>query len=331
MSIKARERLLNVLIILGVIALLFVVGYPQYKASQPSIVKIGVDKSYSSMIFYIAQEDTSRPYFALEKIEPEFVTINGDPLQGIKDGLYDIVAVPWYRLLITPGSNGDTVKAFCSIELKSGKTLDGFVVPEKSKIRGLRDLKGKRLGFLVSDEYLVDIILNKMEEDKITKVQKVPLTPEEIVSAFADKKADALFLIDPYRGYMIYKGNKVLFEGTISYYIVPSMPFMAIVMRKNYVKDENRLAAIRLKNAVEATLNYVARNPEIMKRLIVRMNDWPSDGALIMQIRVPDYQRLAEISEKNIEAFQTELVKMGISSCGIKPDEFLFKKIDFAR
>ena len=61
------------------------------------------------------------------------------------------------------------------------------------------------------------------------------------------------------------------------------------------------------------------------------MNDWPSDAALIMQIRAPDYQRLAEISKKNIEAFQTELVKMGISTCGIKPDEFLFKKIDFAR
>ena len=35
--------------------------------------------------------------------------------------------------------------------------------------------------------------------------------------------------------------------------------------------------------------------------------------------------------KKNVERMQTELVQRGIGTCGIKPSEFLFAKIDFRR
>ncbi len=331
MSITASKRLLNVLIFLGVIALLFVVGYPQYKESLPSKIKIGVDKSYVSLPFYVAKEDTSRQYFVIENIEAELIDIQGDPLQGIKDGLYDIAAVPWYWLMISPSVDGDTLKACGSIELKSGTSLDAIMIPEKSKISRLRDLNGKRLGHLVQDEYIVNLILSKMEEEGITKVTKVPLGLDELDSALDDNKVDAIYLIDPYRGYLLYQGRQMLLEGVVSYYIVPSMPYAAIVMRKNFVKKENRLAAIRIKNAVEAALGYISRNPEVAKRYIVKLLDWPSDGALTLKMRTPEYQRLAEVNLKNVEVFQTELVRRGIGTCGIKPSEFLFVRTDFVR
>lgn len=331
MSITASKRLLNVLIFLGVIALLFVVGYPQYKESLPSKIKIGVDKSYVSIPFYVAKEDTSRQYFVIENIEAELIDIQGDPLQGVKDGLYDIAAVPWYWLMISPSVDGDTLKACGSIELKSGTPLDAIIIPEKSKISRLRDLTGKRLGHLVQDEYIVNLFLSKMEEEGITKVTKVPLGIDEFDSALDDKKVDAIYLIDPYRGYLLYQGYQMLLEGVASYYIVPSMPYAAIVMRKNFVKKENRLAAIRIKNAVEAALGYLSRNPEVAKRYIVKLLDWPSDGALTLKMRTPEYQRLAEVNLKNVEVFQTELVRRGIGTCGIKPSEFLFVRTDFVR
>jgi len=40
---------------------------------------------------------------------------------------------------------------------------------------------------------------------------------------------------------------------------------------------------------------------------------------------------LSDINLKNIEIFQTELVRRGIGTCGIRPSEFLFDKTDFAR
>ena len=331
MGIKPKERLLSVLIFIGALVLLFVVGYPQYKQSLPSQIRIGVDKSFTSVPFYVAEEDTTRQYFLLEKIDPVFVEIQGNPLQGLKDGQYDIVAVPWYWLMLSPASNGDTIKVMSSIEIKSARGLDAIVVPAKTKITRLRDLKGRRLGYLASDEYLINLILAKMDEDKITKVIQVPLQAEEIATAFADDRADALYLIDPYRGYHVFNGSQVLMEGVISFYVVPSMPYAAIVMHKSYVTKENKLAAIRIKTAVEATLSYLARNPRVARDMVIKLNGWSADDELAMAMRTPDYQRLAEVNLKNVENFQSMLVRRGIGTCGIKPSEFLFERSAFVR
>jgi hypothetical protein len=332
MSIRAKERLLNFLIIIGVLVLLFVVGYPQYKESLPSKVNIGVDKSFGSLPFYVAKMDTSRNYFAIEKIEPQFIEITGDPLKGLEDGTYDVVAIPWYRLIVSPALDGDTVKCFSGTELKSGRVADAIIVSPDSKMKHVKDLRGKTLGYVAADEYLINLLFPSLEEDfKLTKVTLMPLQVEEISTALTDKKVDALYLLDPYRGYMVYKGNKTLFEGLISHYIMPSMPLAALVMRQNYVKTENRLAAVRIKNAVEATMSYLARNPEAAKNFIITINGWVSDGTLTLNIRAPEFQRLSEINVKNIERLQTELVQRGIGTCGFKPTEFLFSKLDFRR
>ncbi len=332
MKTRATERLLNILIVLGVLGLIYVVGYPQYKESQPSKIRIGVDKSFASLPFYIAQMDTSHNYFVLENIIPELIEITGDPLQGLKDGKYDIAAVPWYSLLVSPSMDGDTVKAFCSLELPSGKITDAILVPGDSKIKKLTDLKGKKLGYLASDEYLFNLIFAKMEETaSLTKVTKVPLSLSEALSAFTDKKVDALYLLDPYRGYLVYQGNRSIFEGAISTYLITSLPYYAVVMRKNFLKKENRVGAIRTKNAVEAAISLLMRNPEIGKNYIVQINNWESGGELTLNIRTPEYQRLAEINVKDVERLQTELVQRGIGTCGIRPSEFLFANTDFAR
>jgi len=332
MSTRATERFLNILIVLGILGLIFVVGYPQYKESLPSKIKIGVDKSFYSLPFYVAKMDTLLNYFATERVEPEFIEINENPLQAIKEGKYDVAAVPWYWLVVSPSVDGDTVKAFGSVELKSGRVLDAIIISPDSKINQLKHLKGKNLGYLAGDEYLVNLILPKLKEDyNITEITIVPLKPEEITTALTDNKVDALYLLDPYRGYMVYKGNKVLFEGLIPNYIIPSLPYGAFVMRKEFIETENRLAAIRTKNAIEATISYLVRNPEVAKKFIIKINDWISDGALTLNIRVPEYQRLSEINVKNVEHLQTELVKRGIGTCGVKPTEFLFTKTDFMR
>jgi hypothetical protein len=184
----------------------------------------------------------------------------------------------------------------------------------------------------VQDEYIVNLLLARIERElEITDIEKTPLQLEELYTAFEDDKADALYLLDPYRGYMVYMGYQSIFEGLISSYIVPSMPYAAIVMRKNYVKEEERLAAIRVKNAVDAALSYLTRDPDVVKNYMVSTHDWPSDGALTLNMRTPEYQRLSEINVKNVENLQTTLVQMGIGTCGIKPNEFLFTKIDFVR
>ena len=330
MGIKAKERLLTVLIIVAIAGLLFVVGYPIYKESLPSHVRFGVDKSLNSLPFYVALMDTTRDYFALEKVEAEFVDITGDPLEGVKNGDYDIAVVPWYWLIISPSTDGDTVKAFGSVEIRSSRSMDAFFVPEGSKISRLRDLSGKRIGYLSRDEYLVNLLMAQLAEAlELKQVKYVSMSAEQLMRAFEDKTADVLFVLEPYRSYLLYTGAVALAEGLLSAYVVPTIPYGAIVMRKNFVTVEHRTAATRVKKAVEAALSHMARNPELAKRLLLQLNSMPGDGEIITGMRAAEYQRLSEISVKNIENLQTELVKRGIGTCGIKPTEFLFQKIDF--
>ncbi len=332
MKIKSTERLLTILILLAVIGLLFVVGYPIYKESLPSKVRFGVDATYNTIPFYVALMDTSRNYFALEKVDAEFVDVTGDPLEGIKNGTYDVAVVPWYWLLISPSTNGDTLKAFCSLEIRSARPIDALIVPPKSRITRLRDLSRKRIGYMMQDEYLVNLMMEKMIADiNLRNVEYIPLQPGEVINAFEDKDVDALFLLDPYRAYMLSRGNVLLAEGLLSTYIIPNIPYGAVVMRKKYVTEENKLAAIRVKTAVEAAVGYLARNPEIAKRYVMNVSDLPEDEELIMNMRTPEYERLAEIGLKSVEIFQTELVRRGIGTCGIKPSEFLFQISDFVR
>jgi ABC-type nitrate/sulfonate/bicarbonate transport system substrate-binding protein len=332
MNIKVTERLLTVLVLLAVLGLLVVVGYPIYKESLPSKVRFGVDKSYSSLPFYVALMDTTRDYFAIEKVEAELIDIVGDPMEGVKNGLYDVAVVPWYWLMISPSTNGDTLRAFGSLEMRSGRSLDALIVPPKSKITRLRDLSGKRIGYIVRDEYLLQLMISKMAvEMNLRNIQYVPIEPEQIITALENDMVDVLFLLDPYRAYMLHVGNSVLAEGMVSAYVMPSVPYGAVVMRDKYVKSENRLAAIRIKAAVEATLGYLARNPEIAKRYVMKVSALPEEEELMMNMRTPEFERLAEINVKSIENFQTDLVKRGIGTCGIKPSEFLFQKTDFVR
>ncbi|OPX17960.1 hypothetical protein BXT86_03655 [candidate division WOR-3 bacterium 4484_100] len=333
MSIKARERILDVLIILGVIGLLVVVGYPMYKESLPSEVRFGVDKTFLTLPFYIAKLETTRNYFGIEKVKPIFVEINENPLDGIKEGKYDVAVVPWYYLLLNPSTDGDTVKVLAAVEIKSGQPIDGIIIPPKSKIRGLRGLRKKRLGYLVQDEYFVNLVIEDVKKDfKLTRLQYVPLEPEELATVFQDNKVDALYLLEPYRGYMLYLGNQLLIEGLISQYLmVGNFPYGAVVMRKDFVEKENRLASIRAKNAIDASISFLIKNPNLAKTYVAQINGWEVSNALLMKIRLPEYQRMAEIGIKSVEKLQTVMVQRGLGACSIKPTEFIFERADFVR
>jgi len=330
MNTRGTEIVLNILIFISILALLFVVGYPQYKEAQPSKVKIGVDKSFGALPFYVAKFDTTRRYYQLEKLIPEFIEINDNPLEGIKNGAYDIAAVPWYLLIISPSYDGDTVRAFSSVDFK--RVPDAIVISKKSKIKNLKGLEGKRLGYLTNDEYLVNLFLSDLEQEyRIKKLTKVFLQPYELTTAIIENKVDALYIVDPYLSYRLYEGDTILVEGLFTMFSrLSTLPYMAIVMRKSFVKN-NTGAAIRLKNAIEATIGYLQVHPEVGKNTLLKINDWPSEPTLILYLRMPEYQRLSQVDLKAIENLQSLLVRKGISTCGIKPSEFLFEKSNFIK
>jgi ABC-type nitrate/sulfonate/bicarbonate transport system substrate-binding protein len=320
---RVTQGILNVLIFLAVLALIAIVGLPQYRELKPSSVRIGVDRTYGGLPFYLAELDTSRQYYKLEKIKPLFVDIESGSLEKLKRGECDIASVSWYDLLLSPVVDNDTIKVLGSVELHTA--ADAIIIPKECRtIRSLKDLTGKRLGFIAGDEHLVNLVLQKMEQrDKIKNITRIPLRASEIATALKDNKADALFVLDPYRSYLLYLGYGMLLEGLVDTYLMTGFPYQAVVMKKNFA-IRNKKAALRMKNTFDAVLGFIKVHPEVARNAVVMKNEWPLDGTLLLNIKLPEYLRLAEIDTKRIEQLQTLMVLSGAGSCGMKVQDLIF-------
>lgn len=328
MKIRRAEILLNLLIIIAVLALLYVVGYPQLRDAQPSRVRVGVGKDFVSLLFYLPDLDSTRPYYRIEKVSPELIPAGDDPLEELRQGSYDFAVVPWYSLIVTPPVAGDSIKVLGSTIMKY--VSDAVVIPGSSPIKNLKELGGKKLGYRISEGYLVELIFPKLVEQGFKDVVRVPLRDEEIADAFQDKKADALYLLDPYRSFMLSRGDTTLIDGLAFMYISPNLPYLAIVSRKSYA-DKNRRAAQRMKNLLEASINYLRSRPETTKNLILKLYGWPAEGKLVLNLKVPEYLRLADIRVKDIERYQAALGERGLVKDKMPPQNMLFDKAFFSK
>jgi len=319
---KVAQGMLNILIFLAVLALIAVVGFPQYLELKPSSIRIGVERAFGGLPFYLARIDTSRQYYKLEKIKPLFVDVESGALEMLKSGECDITSVPWYDLLLSPVVDNDTIKVLGSLELRTA--ADAIIIPrDYIKIRSLKDLTGKKLGFLAGDEYLVNMILQKIEQkDGIKNITRIPLGAGEIATALKDNKADALFVLDPYRSYLLYLGNSTLLEGLVSTYLMAGFPYQAVVMRKSFMVKHKK-AALRMKNTFDAVLGFIKVHPEVARGAVVTENEWPLDGTMLMNIKLPEYLRLSEIDTKRIEQLQTLMVLSGAGSYGMNVQDLV--------
>jgi ABC-type nitrate/sulfonate/bicarbonate transport system substrate-binding protein len=327
MNVRRAEILLNFLIIIAVLALIYVVGYPQLREAQPSRVRIGVGKDFASLLFLVPGMDSTRPYYRIEHVRPELITVGDDPLDGLRKGVYDFAVVPWYSLFVTPPM-ADTIKVLGSTVMKY--ISDAVIVPESSSIKSLKDLGGKKLGYWAAEEYLVDLIFPKLVEQGLKDVIRVPLRADEITDAFRNKKAEALYLLDPWRSYLLSRGDTTLIDGLALMYISPNLPYLAVVCRKSYA-EKNRRALERVKNVLEAAINYFRIRPEEARNLVLKLYGWPAEGKLVLDLKVPEYQRLTDISIKGVERYQSALEERGLLQNKTPAAKLLFDKAFFTK
>jgi ABC-type nitrate/sulfonate/bicarbonate transport system substrate-binding protein len=197
-------------------------------------------------------------------------------------------------------------------------------------MRTIKDLADRKVGYLSTEEPVVQLVYRTISEQLMTRFTAVALGPDEIAGALKDGKVDALYMLEPWRSYMVQAGDTVLAEGFISRYISPTMPYGAVVMKNSFVR-KNRLVAFRLKNSVDAALGYLRVHPEAGKAMLVSVKKWSGNGVLLMNMRAPEYERLSEIDTKSIESYQSFLMRNGIAVSEIRPLDLLFEKTDFAK
>ncbi len=328
MNTRRAEIVLDILIGLGILALIAVVGYPRFREMRYVRVRIGVGKDFGSLLFRIPELDPARSYYRLEKVTPEFVPLTEDPLDGLKRGVYDIAAVPWGDLLLSPLAGADTVKALASVVVQ--RVHDAIIITKDGPIKTLASLKGKKIGFRPADERLAGLILDQLAEQGLTGVTRVPLTDTETPVALAEKKVDALYVTEPFRSYVLGQGDTALIEGLMVMYVTPNLPDLALACRSDFAR-RNRLAAVRMKNVIEAAINYLRNRPETVASFMARLQDWPAEGRVVVDMKTPVFQRLADIDVRAVEKYQTLLRERGATVAPIPIRDVIFDRNIFNR
>lgn len=328
MNTRRAEIILDVLIGLGILALVAVVGYPRYREMRYVKVRIGVGKDFGSLLFHIPDLDPARSYYRLEKVTPVFVPLAEDPLDGLKRGDYEIAAVPWGDLLTSPLAGADTIKALASVSVQ--RVHDAIVITRDGPVKTLAALKGKRIGFRTADGRLAGLILDQLAEQGLTGITRVLLTDAELPAALTDKKVDALYVTEPFRSFLFDRGDTTLIEGLMVMYVTSNLPDLALACRSGFVRH-NRRAAVRMKNVIEAAVNYLRNRPETAAAFMARLQGWPVEGRVVLEMKTPAYQRLADIDVRTVEKFQTILRERGFTVTPIPARDLVFDKNIFNR
>lgn len=315
MSQTAKERILNVLIVLAVIVLAFVLIYPQYKMNQPTKVKIAIDRSFAGLPIFIAQD---KGYFKNEKVIPEIVTVN-DPderAQGLTNGEYGLTILPWFLVLDAE----HPYLVIASAETRQLKPASALLAVPKSRIKGLRDLKGKKVGLLRESEHYFDELAQNLPS-RVTKLHKVIIEPNEIEDVISTHRVDALFLFEPYRGLAISKGATLIQDAPLAFFIQRGYPVVAYCLSKDYL-EKNKIGARRIRDAVDAAIRHIIKNSGQAKELLYnRLN---IDGNLLYASLV-EFQRGREINSNALNSYAARF------NLPIKADSVIAFPADFER
>ncbi|HIE05496.1 MAG TPA: hypothetical protein EYP58_01715 [bacterium (Candidatus Stahlbacteria)] len=315
MSLAAKERILDILIILAAIGLAVVIIYPQYKMSQPTKVKIAIDRTVVSLPILVAQE---KGYFANEKVIVELSTVE-DPYersQGLTNGQYVFTVLPWSYVL----DEEHPYRVIGSAETRQLKPAEALLAVSKRRVKEVRDLRGKKIGLLPETEHYFDELKANLPS-RVTKIQKVFIEPDEIIGAISNNRVHALFLFEPYRSLAINYGAKVIQDAPLAYFVQRSYPVAAFCFAQDFIERDN-IGARRIKTAIDAAFRHIIRNTGEAKKLMYEKQNFEES---LLHASLVEFQRLREINREALQSYAHHL------DLPVVPDSVIANPVEFER
>jgi sulfonate transport system substrate-binding protein len=169
---------------------------PQVRADA-GVKEIRIGYQKNGVLVITRQQANLERHFGPQGIEVKWVEFSSGPpmLEAMNVGSVDYGAV------------GDSPPVFAqaagaAIVYAAGQPItngQGIVVPQNSPIRGIADLKGKRIGFTKGSS-AHNVVVQTLEKAGLTYADIIPvyLTPPDAGPAFANGSIEAWSIWDPY-------------------------------------------------------------------------------------------------------------------------------------
>ncbi len=256
MSPKKRNTLiLGIFSVVAVIAVLFT---PQLITEEKKIeakLAIAVSQTPLSSPFLIAKE---RGYFKAQGLDVTLVPCNGgvDCTQRMLSRDVDYATASESVLMFQSFNRQDISILVSFVESDNDLKL---LTLEPSNIRSVKALEGKKVGVIKgsASEFYFDSVLiaNNL---KNLRLEKVYLTPSELVPALLSYRVDAISSWEP-MGYKaeLLSANKVVNLGNSAIYQL-SFNLLAMTPNLEHSNDES----LRLLKALDLAVEWINNNPD---------------------------------------------------------------------
>ncbi len=299
-------RILTVIIIILAGVLIGVILYPTIQENRHQPLRFASDSSVVALPFVVAVEDT---LFVKNRITPELIFYS-DPDKMVEDlrlGVVDVGVVPWSNIFTQIGK-GETLKAFMAVEVRPALPIDAIVLAKSKRAKTIMNIKGKRFGYPTTLRHYLPVFLSTINLAP-TDVKLVEAPIPELTTRLKMGELDAAWLLEPYLCAVDFSRFDTI-TGVLTKYVTSPCPCFAVVVSPGYLRKTSKTQRMRLKIALDAAVDRIDANPAAAKTTLGRF--FFSSLFDCGQVRLPEFQRLAEINKPMVQALASLLLARGV-------------------
>lgn len=312
MNQKAITRILIVvnLILIGI--LIVILWLPGRVKKGPEEARVYFMRDISSLPYWVAQEKGFFDSVGV-KVKAEEIVRVGDEIAMVRRGTVVLgLGFPWDALIGKADTGLANFRIVYSVFGTPEKPATALIATKESGIKGIKDLTGKRIGYLQDTRGSLGItaILLALGVDT-AGTKMVALSSGEMPTAFADNRCEAMVIFEPVRTRYLADTDNILFveDGFLEKYLAADgrLPVSVLFTSIPNLKLR-RESTVRSVKALNMAVDYIRANPEEAKQ-IARANLSLPEGA---EISLPDFRRYDEEDYGVIESYIKKLNEMSV-------------------
>ncbi len=311
------------LILLGV--LVYILIYPQMKARQVVEATVAYESTPGALPLFVAQ-DLGLFDSLKVKVTAEEALIGPEVVDDVGKGKYQMLfGVDWPNALFRMSARPEAYRVAYSVSYSQTDPYASLITLRKSRIRKLKDLLLKRIGYPKGTRY--DLMLKhylKQEGLDPEKVSFIGLLPSEMTTALDRNLADALLIVEPYRSLVVHREDiRILEDAVFARRIVSPLPVFAgltSIVNLNLTKAQVQ----RVYAAVEQAIRFIRENPDSAAQILRQHFELPADAP----VNLPQFKTYQEIDPTRLEAVISHLKETSVLFVDLDPNDFLMTPSD---
>lgn len=315
------KKFLNVLIILAALVLIGAIILPQLLEWKPIEVTVGYRASLASLPLFVAQE---KGYFTEQNLDVKLVEYDRAEagLNAMIAGeIVTYFAAPWLDVLRKEQERGGRFRLYYATEYSSRQPADALLVPKGSRIRQMRDLRQKNIGFVTRSlgRFYLQPIVDSLDFGR-RRPNLIEVSPP-LEDAMREGLVDAILAFEPTRTVATLRDSAItLLDAPVEHYLFDPLPDEAVVFTTPFLIAEARTFE-KLKIALDAALDDLTNDPDLARRLAAQILSL--QDAIATEIRFPEFKYADQLDAQALDKLVISLAEQGFLLKEVAIDDLL--------